>query len=158
MHHLDEDPYAYVRLYRVAPKTCSNKGKLAAIVACSKEVNTSGIGLEIGMSRSICFLHVYTPRGCTRCHRQYRTQEDRTKVARTIAKRFKLTIWRDAATNLYRPAYLHVHRGPSDKQHVKLAKAARKAAAKMLQKLGYEVRVTTDEGGTEVLRAGKRAA
>ena len=143
--------YAYVRLYRVAPKGCSPRDSLANIVACTHEPLAAGLGLEIGVSVVSCGMSHWMPDVCPRCKAIEQSAKDRVAVADAVAKRHKLTTWRNSRHSLYRSAYLHICRSGATKGDIRLARIARKSAVEMFRKRGYTVHMTNDDGGTEEL-------
>lgn len=151
-------PVARVAFYRVAPRACKNERSLAAIVACTKEEPRYGLGLSINANVDTCANSMVchgigwsrTMNLCEQCRAHWKAREDRVRVTKEVAKKFDLTIWRASRWGF--GGLIHICRGPATKADLQRARRARAHAAKMLQRLGYAVEVTDDDGGVELLR------
>lgn len=149
-------PTARVGFYRVAPKACTPKRALAAIVACSREQQTSGLGLAINIEyERQCVGHLWAPEWCGECRTEERVKTDRVCLSTATAKLYGLSLWTASRFGSH-SAKIHICRAVPTKADLRRARRARSYAARRLRALGYQVEFVDDDGGVRLQRPTRR--
>lgn len=146
---------ASVRFYR-ATQVCKPQRSLAGIIACASEDKRSGLGLRLdAISERDCPYH-YCRGDCPDCRAHWQARGDRVVVARAVAKRFKLTLIAASRWGWKKGCIMRVCAGPPSRSALTRARGARAMATKMFRALGYEVELTNDRGGVELLKPTRK--